>query len=110
MVFDPPFGQKSIFGLGGVKFFITNLDHLLGLNYPESSSSIGLMVEAVDTFRGAGAGAGAVLVLVPGPGVIIQKTSAKSDLAFWFGHGWGWAGLGLAWLSLAWLWLRFVNC
>ena len=40
--FDPLFGQKLIFGLGGVKFFITNHDHLLGLNYPESLSSIGL--------------------------------------------------------------------
>ena len=50
--FDPLFGQKSIFGLGEVKFFITNLDYLLGLNYPESLSSIGLMVEAVDTFCG----------------------------------------------------------
>ena len=30
--FDPLFGQKSIFGLGGVKFFITNLGNLLGLN------------------------------------------------------------------------------
>ena len=52
--FDPFFGQKSIFGLGGVKSFIPNLDHLLGLNYPESLSSIGLMVEAVDTFCGTG--------------------------------------------------------
>ena len=42
----------------GVKFFISNLDHLLGLNYPESLSSIGLMVEAVDTFCGTGTGTG----------------------------------------------------
>ena len=61
-------------GEGGVIFFIPNLDLLLGLTYPENLISIGLMVEAVDTFRGAGAGAGAGAV--PVPGVIIQKTSA----------------------------------
>ena len=92
-VLPPFFAQKLIFGLGGVNFFVTNLDYLLGLNYPENLSSIGLMVEAVDTFRGA------VPVLVLVPRVIIQKTSAKSDLAFWLGHGWGWVGLGLAWLG-----------
>ena len=57
-----------------MKVFILNVDPLLVLTYPENLSSIGFMVEAVDTFRsasaGAGAGAGAV------PGVIIQKTSA----------------------------------
>ena len=39
---DTLFGQKSIFCLEGVKFFITNLDHILGLNYPENLSSIRL--------------------------------------------------------------------
>ena len=39
-----------------IKFFITNIDHLLKLNYPENLSSIGLMVEAVDTFCGTGRG------------------------------------------------------
>ena len=63
--FTPIFCQKSVFGLGGVKFFTTNLDHLLGLNFPESLSSIGLMVEAVDTFRGVvRCWCGAVLVQV----------------------------------------------
>ena len=61
-------------GEGGVIFFIPNVDPLLGLAYPENLSSIGLMVEAVDTFRGASAGAGAGASAVPG--VIIQKTSA----------------------------------
>ena len=51
------FAQKSGFGLLGVKIFISNLNHLLVLAYPENLSSIGLMVEAEDTFRGAGAGA-----------------------------------------------------
>ena len=73
----PLFCLKSSFGSGWVKYFILNVDPLLGLAYPENLSSIGLMVEAVDTFCGAGAvrcgcgcSAGAV------PGVIIQKTSA----------------------------------
>ena len=39
--------------------FIPNVDLFLGLAYSENFSSIGLMVEAVDTFRRAGAGAGA---------------------------------------------------
>ena len=67
--FPPPFFcQKSGFGLGGVKFFITNLEHLLGLNFSENLSSIRLMVGAVDTFLGAGAGAsaGAGAGAVPG--------------------------------------------
>ena len=65
-------------GEGGVIFFIPNLDPLLALAYPENLSSIGLMVEAVDTFRGAGAGAsaGAGAGASAVPGVIIQKTSA----------------------------------
>ena len=40
--FLPPFWPKIDFRLRGVKFFITNLDHLLGLNYPENLSSIRL--------------------------------------------------------------------
>ena len=55
----PPFLPKIEFWLGGIKFFIPNVDPLLGLGYPENLSSIGLMVEAVDTFHSAGAGAGA---------------------------------------------------
>ena len=87
------FAQKSDFGFWGVNFFVINLDHFLGLNYAEILSSIGLMVEAVDTFWcSAGACAGAV------PGVIIQKTSAKSDLASWL--GWGCAGVRLGWAEL----------
>ena len=46
--------QKLGFGLGWVKNFIPNLNHLLVLAYPENLSSIGLMVEAVDTFCGTG--------------------------------------------------------
>ena len=46
--------KKMGFGLAGVAFFITNLDHLFGLAYPENLSSIGLMVEAVDTLCGTG--------------------------------------------------------
>ena len=61
---------------GGVKFVIPHDNLLLGLAYPENLRSIGLMVEAVDTFRGAGAGAGAGAVPVLVPGVIIQKTLA----------------------------------
>ena len=64
--FDPLFSQKSIFGLGGVKFFIPNLDYLLGLNYPEILSSFGLMVEAVDTFCGTardGTGTGRLVII-----------------------------------------------
>ena len=53
-VLAPFFAQKSSFGFVGVNFFVTILDHLLGLNYPENLSSIGLMVEAVDTFCGMG--------------------------------------------------------
>ena len=48
------FAQKFSFGLRGVKMFIPNLDHLLGLAFPENLSSIGLMVEAVDEFCGQG--------------------------------------------------------
>ena len=64
----PSFCLNRVLGEGGVIFIIPNLDPLLGLAYPENLSSIGLMVEAVDTFRSAGA--------VRVPGVIIQKTSA----------------------------------
>ena len=39
--------------------FITNVDSLFGLAHPENLSSIGFMVEAVDTFHGASAGVGA---------------------------------------------------
>ena len=71
----PNFCLKIGFWLRGGIFLITKLDNLFGLAYPENLSSIGLMVEAVDTFRGAvRCGASAVPVLVPG--VIIQKTSA----------------------------------
>ena len=46
----PPlfFCLKSDFGLGEVEIFILSLDHILGLAYPESLRSMGLMVEAVD--------------------------------------------------------------
>ena len=64
----PPFLPKNRV----YAFLITNLDHLFGLAYPENLSSIGLMIEAVDTFCGTSAGA----VVVPVPGVIMQKTSA----------------------------------
>ena len=37
---------------GGVDFFILSLVNLFGLAYPENLSSIGLMVEAVDTLCG----------------------------------------------------------
>ena len=53
-----------------------------------------------------------VLVRVLVPGVIIQKTSAKSDLTSWLGHGWtglGWAWLGFGWgLSIGGSWLGLV--
>ena len=93
MGLSPFFAKKSGLGSGGLNFFITNLVHLLGLNFPENLSSIGLMVKAVDTFCSSGA--------VRVRGVIIQKTSAKFVLAFWLGHGWGWSGLVWAWLGLA---------
>ena len=73
---------------GGVNFFIPNVDPLLGLAYPENLSSIGLMVEAVDTFRGAGAGAVPVLVLVLVPvpvlvGARCDYTENLSLIGFW---------------------------
>ena len=69
--FPPPlFCLKSSLGLGGVKIFLPNVDHLLGLSYPENLSSIGLMVEAVDTLCGTGTGTG------------------TGRARGWDGHGW----------------------
>ena len=66
---------------GGVKFFIPHDDPLLGLAYPENLSSIGLMVEAVDTFRGAGAGAG--VGAGAGAGARSDYTENLSLIGFW---------------------------
>ena len=102
--------KKDILALRWVKNFIPNLNHLLVLAYPENLSSIGLMVEAVDTFRGASASAvpvrcGAVrcwcqvwLYRKPQPNRILALSWAEL----------GWAGLGSAWLGFE-LRLRFVN-
>ena len=87
-----------------MNFFMIILIHLLGLNYPENLSSIGLMVKAVDTFHSAGAvrcGAGA------GAGARSDYTENLSQIRFGL-LAWPWPGLGWAWLGLAWLWLRFV--
>ena len=53
--------KNQVLAQGEVKFFIPNLVHLFGLAYPENLSSIGLMVEAVDTLCGTGMGRRAVI-------------------------------------------------
>ena len=76
---SPPFCLKSNFGCRGVIFFIPNVDSVLGLAYPENLSSIGLIIEAVDTFQGAGASAGASA----GVGARCYYTENLSLIGFW---------------------------
>ena len=56
----PLLPKKLYFSWGVIKFFIPNVDYLLGLAYPESLRSIGLMVEAVDSYSTGWVGLGRV--------------------------------------------------
>ena len=130
--FDPLFGQKSIFGFGGVKFFITNLDHLLALNYLENLSSIRLgwvlgwfrfflppFWPKIDFWLGRGSKFSSPTLIICWAWTTL-KIWDQLDLwlRLWIlfaGRGWGQDGMGwlviiktisaqaFAWLGLAWL-------